>query len=196
MIVSEAHRNRRKVAVHAHGAQAILWATQAGADSIEHGSFINDEDIAAMKQHATYLVPTLYTGDFLLENMQALHLPPFLVAKAQEVLPAAKKNISHAFQSGVKVAFGTDAGVYPHGLNAHEFNSMVQAGLSPLAAIQSASIKAADLIGWQDMVGTIEPGKWADIVAVDSDPLRDVTTLENVKFVMKGGQVFRNEYGK
>lgn len=196
MIVSEAHRLRRKVAVHAHGSQAILWAIEAGADSIEHGSFINDEGVAAMKEHGTYLVPTLYTGDFLLENMQALDLPPFLVAKAQEVLPAAKKNVSHAFQTGVKVAFGTDAGVYPHGLNAHEFNSMVQAGLSPLAAIQSATINAADLIGWRDKVGTIEPGKWADIIAADGDPIRDVKALENVKFVMKSGQVFRNDYGK
>lgn len=196
MIVTEAHRLRRKVAVHAHGSQAILWPTQAGADSIEHGSFIKDEDITTMKQHGTYLVPTLYTGDFLLENMQALHLPPFLVAKAQEVLPAAKMNISHAFQSGVKVAFGTDAGVYPHGLNAHEFHSMVQAGLSPLAAIQSATVNAADLLGWTNQVGAIEPGKWADLIAMDGNPLQDVKTLENVKFVMKGGQVYRNEYEK
>ena len=196
MIVSEAHRLRRKVAVHAHGSQAILWATEAGADSIEHGSFINDEDIAAMKQHGTYLVPTLYTGDFLLENMQALHLPPFLVAKAQEVLPSAKKNVSHAFQSGVKIAFGTDAGVYPHGLNAREFNSMVQAGLSALAVIKAATVNAADLLGWSNRVGGIEPGKWADIIAVDGDPLQDVRTLENVKFVMKGGQVYKNDFEK
>jgi len=196
IIASEAHRLHRKVAVHAHGSQAILWATEAGADSIEHGSFMNDEDIAAMKKHATYLVPTLYTDDFLLANMQALHMPPFIVVKAQEVLPAAKKNISSAFQSGVKVAFGTDAGVYPHGLNAHEFNSMVQAGLSPLAAIQAATVNAADLLGWSDKVGSIEPGKWADLVAVDGDPLQDVRSLESVKFVMKGGQIIRNDYAK
>lgn len=196
VIVSEAHRWHRKVAAHAHGTQAILWATEAGADSIEHGSFMDDRGIAAMKEHGTYLVPTLYTGDFLLENMQALHLPPFLVAKANEVLPAAKRNISHAFQSGVKIAFGTDAGVYPHGMNAREFNSMVQAGLSPLAAIQAATINAADLLGWSDKVGSIEPGKWADIIAVDGDPLHDVKALENVKFVMKGGQISRNDYAK
>jgi imidazolonepropionase-like amidohydrolase len=196
MIVSEAHRLRRKVAVHAHGSQAILWATEAGADSIEHGSFITDQDISAMKEHSTYLVPTLYAGDFLQEDMQALHLPPFLVAKAHEVLPAAKKNVSHAFERGVKVAFGTDAGVYPHGLNAREFNSMVQAGLSPLAAIQAATVNAADLLGWSDKVGTIEPGKWADLVAVDGDPLQDVRKLEGVKFVMKGGQIVKNDYEK
>jgi imidazolonepropionase-like amidohydrolase len=196
MIVSKAHRLRRKVAVHAHGAQAILWATQAGADSIEHGSFIDDEGIAAMREHSAYLVPTLYIGDFLLENIQVLHLPEFLAVKARAVLPEAKKNVAHALQSGVKVAFGTDAGVYPHGLNAREFNSLVQAGLSPLAAIRAATVNAADLLGWSDKAGNIEPGKWADIVAVDGDPLRDVKTLENVKFVMKGGQVYKNDYSR
>lgn len=196
MIVSEAHRLGRKVAVHAHGSQAILWAVQAGADSVEHGSYFNDEGIAAMKAHGTYLVPTLYTGDFLLENMQVLHLAEFLVIKAREVLPAAKNNVSHAFQSGVRVAFGTDAGVFPHGLNAREFNSMVRAELSPPAAIQAATINAADLLGWSEKVGAIEPGKWADLVAVDGDPLRDVRALENVKFVMKGGQTYKNDYTK
>jgi imidazolonepropionase-like amidohydrolase len=194
MIVSEAHRLGRKVAVHAHGSQPILWATEAGVDSVEHGSYINDEDIASMKEHGTYLVPTLYIGDFLLENIQILHLPAFLAVKAREVLPAAKKNASHAFQGGVKVALGTDAGVYPHGLNAREFNSMVQAGLVPLAAIQAATVDAADLLGWSDKVGSVETGKWADIIAVDGDPLHDVRVLENVKFVMKGGQIYRNEY--
>ena len=196
MIVSEAHRLGRKVASHAHGAQAILWATEAGVDSIEHGSYINDEDIAAMKQHGTYLVPTMYLQEWLLENMQAIHLPEFLAMKAREVLPAAKKNLAHALQSGVKVALGTDAAVYPHGLNAHEFNTMVQAGLSPLASIQAGTVNAADLLGWSDKVGTIEAGKWADLVAVDGDPVKDVRTLENVKFVMKGGEVYKNEYAK
>ena len=196
MIVSEAHRLGRKVASHAHGSQAILWATEAGVDSIEHGSYINDEDIAAMKQHGTYLVPTMYLQEWLLDNMQAIHLPEFLAMKAREVLPAAKKNLAHALQSGVKVALGTDAAVYPHGLNAHEFNTMVEAGLSPLASIQAGTVNAADLLGWSDKVGTIEAGKWADMVAVDGDPVKDVRTLENVKFVMKGGEVYKNEYGK
>ena len=194
MIVSEAHRLGRKVAVHAHGMQAILWATQAGADSIEHGSYIEDSVIAAMKQHGTYLVPTLFTGDFLLENMQALHLADFLVAKAKEVLPTAKKNAARAMQNGVKVALGTDAGVFPHGLNSREFNSMVQAGLTRLAAIQAGTVNAAELLGWSDRVGTIEPGKWADLIAVDGDPLEDVRRLETVKFVMKGGKVYKNDY--
>jgi imidazolonepropionase-like amidohydrolase len=196
MIVSEAHRLGRKVAVHAHGTQAILWAAEAGADSIEHGSYIGDQAIAVMKQRGTYLVPTLYTGDFLLEHLQAMHLPDFLVAKAKDVLPAAKRNVGHALQSGGKVAFGTDAGVYPHGLNAHEFNSLVQGGLSRLGAIQAATVHAADLLGWSDKVGTIEPGKWADLIAVDGDPLEDVRRLETVKFVMKGGKVYKNEYSR
>jgi imidazolonepropionase-like amidohydrolase len=196
MIVSEAHRLRRKVAVHAHGAQAIVWASQAGVNSIEHGSFITDEGIATMKAHGTYLVPTLYIGDFLLQNMVALHMPEFLASKAREVIPAAQTNVAHALRGGVKVAFGTDAGVYPHGLNAREFTSMVHAGLSPIAAIQSATVNAADLLGWADRVGTLQPGKWADLIAVDGDPLEDVKALETVKFVMKGGKVYKNEYTK
>jgi imidazolonepropionase-like amidohydrolase len=195
-IVSEAHRLGRRVAVHAHGSQAIQWAIQAGADSVEHGSYVNDEGIAAMKTHGTYLVPTLYTGDFLLENMEKLHLAEFLVLKAREVLPAAKKNVSHAFRSGVKIAFGTDAGVFPHGFNAREFDSMVRSNLSPLAAIRSATIDAADLLGWSSKVGSVEAGKWADLVAVDGDPISDVKVLENVKFVMKGGLIVKNEYVK
>ena len=109
-------------------------------------------------------------------------------------MPAARKNVAHAFANGVKVAFGTDAAVYPHGLNAHEFAVMVKLGMSPLAAIQAATINAADLLGWSDKVGTLEPGRWADIIAVDGDPVKDVTILEHVKFVMKGGEVVRNEY--
>jgi len=195
-IVADAHRLGRKVAAHAHGAEGIRWAAEAGVDSIEHGSYIDDAGIAAMKEHGTYLVPTLYLGDWMMENAQQTHLPAPLLAKAQEVLPAARKNIAHAFASGVKVAFGTDAAVYPHGLNAHEFAVMVKLGLTPLQAIQAATVNAADLLGWSGKVGTLEPGAWADMVAVDGDPLADVTTLERVKFVMKGGEVVKNEYGK
>jgi imidazolonepropionase-like amidohydrolase len=195
-IVADAHRLGRKVAAHAHGAQGILWATEAGVDSIEHGSYINDEAIAAMKQHGTYLVPTLYLADWFLQNAESLHVSPDIIAKGKAVMPAARKNVAHAFASGVKVAFGTDAAVYPHGLNAREFAVMVKLGLTPLQAIQAATINAADLLGWADKVGAIESGKWADLVAVDSDPLQDVTTLEHVKFVMKGGAVVRNDYAK
>ena len=195
-IVADAHRLGRKVAAHAHGAEGIRWAAEAGVDSIEHGSYIDDAAIAAMKEHGTYLVPTVYLGDWMFEHAEETHMPPPLLAKAHDVIPAARKNIAHAFSSGVKVAFGTDAAVYPHGLNAHEFAVMVRLGLTPLQAIQAATINAADLLGWSGKVGSLEQGTWADIVAVDGDPIKDVTTLERVKFVMKGGEVVKNEYGK
>jgi imidazolonepropionase-like amidohydrolase len=195
-IVADAHRLGRKVAAHAHGAQAILWASEAGVDSIEHGSYIDDAAIAEMKKNGTYLVPTLYLGDWFLENAERNHVPDFLLVKAKAVMPAARLNIAHAFASGVKVAFGTDAAVYPHGLNAHEFAVMVKLGLTPLQAIQASTINAADLLGWSGKVGTLEPGAWGDVIAVDGNPLQDVRFLERVKFVMKGGEVVRNEYGK
>jgi len=195
-IVADAHRLGRKVAAHAHGAQGILWASQAGVDSIEHGSYIDDAGIAEMKKNGTYLVPTLYLGDWFLANAEKNHVPDFYLVKAKAVMPIARQNVAHAFASGVKVAFGTDASVYPHGLNAHEFAVMVKLGLTPLQAIQAATVNAADLLGWSGKVGSLEPGAWADIVAVEGDPLKDVTTLERVKFVMKGGEVVRNEYGK
>jgi imidazolonepropionase-like amidohydrolase len=195
-IVADAHRLGRKVAAHAHGAQGILWASQAGVDSIEHGSYIDDAAIAEMKKDGTYLVPTLYLADWFLEHAEQVHVPPEMIAKGRTVMAAARKNVAHAFASGVKVAFGTDAAVYPHGLNAHEFAVMVKLGMSPLQSIQAATINAADLLGWSDKIGALEPGKWGDIIAVDGDPLQDVTTLEHVKFVMKGGEVVKNEYGK
>jgi imidazolonepropionase-like amidohydrolase len=195
-IVADAHRLGRKVAAHAHGAQGILWASQAGVDSIEHGSYIDDAAIAEMKKNGTYLVPTLYLADWFMANAERLHVPEELIAKGKEVMPAARKNVAHAFASGVKVAFGTDAAVYPHGLNAHEFAVMVKLGLTPLQSIQAATINAADLLGLSDKIGAIEAGKWADIIAVDGDPLQDVATLEKVKFVMKGGEVVKNNYVK
>jgi len=195
-IVADAHRLGRKVAAHAHGSQGILWASEAGVDSIEHGSYIDDAAIAEMKKNGTYLVPTLYLGDWFMENADKNHVPDYLLAKAKAVIPAARKNVAHAFASGVKVTFGTDAAVYPHGLNAHEFAVMVKLGLTPLQAIQAATVNAADLLGWPGKVGSLEPGAWADIVAVDGDPLKDVATLERVKFVMKGGEVVKNEYAK
>jgi imidazolonepropionase-like amidohydrolase len=195
-IVADAHRLGRKVAAHAHGAEGIRWAAEAGVDSIEHGSYIDDAGIAAMKEHGTYLVPTLYLGDWMLDNAGLTRLPPPLLAKAQEIIPIARKNIAHAFASGVKVALGTDAAVYPHGMNGHEFAVMVKLGLTPLQAIQAGTVNAADLLGWSGKVGTLEPGAWADVIAVDGDPVKDVTTLEGVKFVMKGGEVVKNDYAK
>lgn len=195
-IVADAHRLGRKVAAHAHGAEGIRWASMAGVDSIEHGSYIDDAAIAEMKKNGTYLVPTLFLMDWFFDNAEKIGTPAELVAKGKEVMPAARKNVARAFAAGVKVGFGTDAAVYPHGLNAHEFAVMVKLGLTPLQAIQAATVNDADLLGWSDRVGTIEPGKWADIIAVDGDPLADVTTLEKVKFVMKGGEVVKNAYAK
>ena len=193
-IVADAHRLGRKVAAHAHGAQGIVWASQAGVDSIEHGSYIDDAGIAEMKKDGTYLVPTLYLADWFLANAEKIGTPAELIAKAREVTPAARKNVARAFAAGVKVGLGTDAAVYPHGMNAHEFAVYVQLGMTPLQAIQTATVNDADLLGWSDKVGTVEAGKFADIIAVDGDPLADVTTLERVKFVMKGGEVVRNGY--
>jgi len=193
-IVADAHRLGRKVAAHAHGAQGILWASEAGVDSIEHGSYIDDAGIAEMKKDGTYLVPTLYLEDWMI---QYGHLPAFYQQKMKDTILVAKKNIKHAVDSGVKVALGTDAAVYPHGLNAHEFDVYVnQIGMTPLAALQSGTINAADLLGWADKTGALDPGKWADLIAVSGDPLKDITILQHVPFVMKSGIVYKNETGK
>jgi imidazolonepropionase-like amidohydrolase len=189
-IVADAHRLGRKVAAHAHGAQGILWATQAGVDSIEHGSYINDEAIAEMKKRGTYLVPTVYLEDWM---VQSGHLPPIYHQKMVDVSAVAKNNIRHAIQAGVKIAMGTDAAVYPHGLNAHELDVYVnQLGMAPLAALQTATINAADLMGWTAKTGTLEPGKWADLIAVDKNPIDDIRVLQDVKFVMKAGVVYKS----
>lgn len=189
-IVADAHRLGRKVAAHAHGRQGILWATEAGVDSIEHGSYIDDAGIAAMKSHGTYLVPTLYLEDWMIKSG---HLPSFYQQKMVDVSAVAKGNIKRAMQAGVKVAMGTDAAVYPHGLNAHELDVYVnQEGITPLAALQTATINAADLMGWTEKTGTLEPGKWADIIGVEENPLKDIRTVEDVKFVMKAGVVYKN----
>jgi imidazolonepropionase-like amidohydrolase len=190
-IVADAHRLGRKVAAHAHGAQGILWASEAGVDSIEHGSYLNDEGIAMMKKHGTYLVPTAYLIDWM---QQYGKLPPFYQQKMKDVSGVEKQNAIKAIKAGVKVALGTDAAVYPHGLNAHEVDVYVnQFGMSPLQGIQTGTINAADLMGWTDKIGTIEPGKWADIIAIDGDPLKDVKLLQHVPFVMKSGNIYKNE---
>lgn len=194
-IVETAHGLGRKVAAHAHGELGIKNAVLAGVDSIEHGSYIQDEEIRLMKERGTYLVPTVYLEEWLMENINSIGMTPNMIEKAKIVLPIARENLSHAFQSGVKVAFGTDAAVYPHGLNAHEFGTMVDMGLPPLLAIQAATVNAADLIGWSDRVGTLEAGKYADIIAVDGDPVANVRVLEKVSFVMKGGEVVKNQAG-
>lgn len=195
-IVADAHRLGRKVAAHAHGAQGIMWASQAGVDSVEHCSYIDDASIAEVKKNGTYVVPTLYLSDWLTENMEKIGMPEMFATKARQVFGIVQNNLRHAFASGVKVAFGTDAAVYPHGLNAHEFAVYVKLGMTPAQAIRTATVNAADLLGWSDRVGSLEFQKWADLIAVDGDPLQDITTLQHVKFVMKGGDVAKNEYGK
>ena len=193
-IVADAHRLGRKVAAHAHGAQGVIWASEAGVDSVEHGHLMNDEAVATLKKNGTYLVPTLYLVDWQRQNAARVNLPDFLRAKMEHISAVGKENLKKAFDGGVKIAMGTDAAVYPHGLNARELAVYVDMGMTPLHAIQTATINDADLLGWSDKIGTLEPGKWADIIAVDGDPLQDVTVLQHVKFVMKGGEVIRNDY--
>ena len=195
-IVEEAHRLGRKVAAHAHGAEGVIWASEAGVDSIEHGHLMSDESIATLKKNGTYIVPTLYLMDWNRENLGKRNAPDYAVRKMKEVSAVGQNNLKKAFAAGLKVALGTDAAVYPHGLNAHEFAVYVRLGMTPLQAIQTGTINASDLLGWSSKVGTLEPGKFADLIAVDGDPLKDVTTLEQVKFVMKGGEVVKNDYAK
>lgn len=190
-IVAEAHRLGRKVAAHAHGGDGIKLAVMAGVDSIEHGTYIDDEAVRLMKERGVYLVPTLYLADWFLENYEQLRVPAPMVAKAKEVMPAMKKNIARAIEQGVPVAFGTDAAVFPHGLNAREFAIYVKFGMRPMQAIQTATVHAAKLLGWEDRIGAIEAGKLADLIAVDGDPLKDITELERVRWVMKGGVVIK-----
>jgi imidazolonepropionase-like amidohydrolase len=195
-IVADAHRLGRKVAAHAHGAEGVRWASEAGVDSIEHGHLMDDASIATLKKNGTYLVPTLYLMDWHKEHAATAHLPEYTIKKMQMVSQAGQNNVKKAIAAGVKIGMGTDAAVYPHGLNAHELEVYVRLGLTPLQAIQTATINDADLLGWSDRIGTLEPGKYADLIAVDGDPLKDVTILQNVKFVMKGGDVVKNHYAK
>jgi len=195
-IVADAHRLGRRVAAHAHGDEGVRWASEAGVDSVEHGHLMDDAAIATLKKNGTYLVPTLFLTEYMQQHMEHSDIPEYSRQKMRDVAAAAQQNAKKAFAAGVKVAFGTDAAVYPHGLNAGEFHVYVKLGMTPLAAIQAATINAADLLGWKDRVGTLEPGRWADIVAVDGDPTKDVTIIEHVKFVMKGGTVYNNDYMK
>jgi imidazolonepropionase-like amidohydrolase len=193
-IVADAHRLGRRVAAHAHGAEGVRWASEAGVDSIEHGHLMDDAAIATLKKNGTYLVPTLFLGEYMEKNMDRSDVPEYSKQKMRDVIAAMRKNTGKAFAAGVKVAFGTDAAVYPHGMNAGEFHVYVSLGMTPLAAIQTATINASDLLGPKFPVGSLEPGKFADVIAVDGDPSKDVTILEHVRFVMKSGVVYKNEY--
>ena len=193
VLVEESHRLGRKVATHAHSAVSIKDAVRAGVDSIEHGIFLDDEGIALMKEHHAFLVPTSYPLFWFEEHAPQMHLPSWVMEKSAIIIPAAKKNMAKAFHAGVRVALGTDAGVYPHGLNGGEFWAMVELGLTPTQALQSGTTNAADLMGWSDRIGAIREGMFADMVAVKGDPLRDIRLLQDVQFVMKDGVVYKNE---
>ena len=191
--VDEASMWGRKVAAHAHGTEAIKMAVRAGVASIEHGSLIDDEGIALMLQHGTWLVADIYNDDYILAEYARLGYPDKIIEKERKVGRLQRENFQKAAKAVVKIAFGTDAGVYPHGWNAKQFRHMVKWGLTPMQAIQSATTSAADLIGWKDKVGQLAPGFYADLVAVPTDPLADITVLEKIPFVMKGGAIVKNE---
>ena len=191
-IVEEAKMWGRRVAAHAHGTEGIKRAIRAGVTSIEHGSFIDEEGIRLMKEHGTYLVADIYNDDYILAEFGRLGYPDKIIEKERMVGRLQRENFQKAAKAGVKIAYGTDAGVYPHGWNAKQFAHMVKWGLTPLQALQAATVHAADLLGWNDKVGVLQPGAFADIIAVDGDPLKDVTELERVKFVMKGGVVYKS----
>jgi imidazolonepropionase-like amidohydrolase len=191
--VEEAHAAGRKVAAHAHGAQGIKNAVLAGVDSIEHGSLIDDEGIRMMVEHGTWLVADIYNDDYILGKAREFKIPEESIAKEKLLGQAQRDNFARAVRAGVKVAFGTDAGIYPHGDNARQFAYMVQYGLTPARALRSATSDAALLLGRSNDVGRIAPGYYADIIAVAADPLQDVRALETVAFVMKGGQVIRKD---
>ena len=191
----EAHKAGRKVAAHAHGTEGIKDAVRAGIDSIEHGSLIDAEGIALMKQHGTYLVADIYDDDYILGKAIEFGLPKENVDKEKMVGRLQRENFAKAVAAGVKIAFGTDAGVYPHGDNAKQFHYMVKFGMTPAGAIRAATQSAADLIDRSADEGTVEAGKFADIIAVSANPLENVTVLEHVAFVMKGGKVYKDELG-
>jgi imidazolonepropionase-like amidohydrolase len=190
-IVEEAHKLGRRVAAHAHGASSIRDAILAGVDSVEHASLIDDEGIRLAREKGTYIVMDIYNDDFILQEGAKAGMLPESLEKEKIVGQLQRDNFRKAFRAGVKMAFGTDAGVYPHGDNARQFFYMVKYGMTPMQAIQAATINGADLLGWKDRIGSISPGKYADLVAVGGDPLADPAELTRVKFVMKGGVVVK-----
>jgi imidazolonepropionase-like amidohydrolase len=190
-VVEAAKSFGRKVAAHAHGVDGINAALRAGVDSIEHGTFTDDETFRLYKQTGAYYVPTLVAPAAALADGQRGALTPAQYEKAKEAAGNAEKSFARAVREGVKIAFGTDSGVSPHGLNAQEFSLMVRNGMSPAAAIRSATVDAAELLGRSATIGTIEAGKDADIVAVRGDPVADIRLLETIGFVMKHGRVHK-----
>jgi len=189
-LVDESHRLRKKVAVHCHGDQAAREAIEAGVDSIEHGSFMKPETLTRMKNKGTFLTPTLMATEWIMSKLD--NYPPALQAKAKAAGAARSDMFRSAVKMGVKISFGTDAAVFPHGQNAKEFKLMVDLGMTPIDALKSATANDAELLGIAQKVGTLEKGKLADIIAMPGDPASDITATERVFFVMKEGKIVRN----
>ncbi|MBF0544161.1 MAG: amidohydrolase family protein [Candidatus Riflebacteria bacterium] len=188
-----AHRAGRKLAVHAHSAQGIKDAILAGADSVEHASFADPDGLRLAIEHGTYFVMDIYNDDYILAEGKKNGMPADQIEKEKGVGHLQRETFTKALKAGVKLAFGTDAGMYPHGDNAKQFDTMVRFGMTPAQAIKAATVNAADLLGRSKDFGSIEPGKFADFIAVEGDPLKDVRLLENVGFVMKGGKVYKDQ---
>ena len=189
-LVDESHRLRKKVAVHCHGDQAAKEAIEAGVDSIEHGSFMKPETLTLMKNKGTYLTPTLMATEWIMSKID--NYPPALQVKAKAAAAARSDMFRNAVKMGIKVSFGTDAAVFPHGQNAKEFKVMVDLGMQPIDALKTATGNAADLFGIAQKTGTLEKGKFADVIAMPGDPTADITATERVSFVMKEGKIIRN----
>jgi imidazolonepropionase-like amidohydrolase len=193
-LVDEAHALRRKAAAHAHGAEGAKRAIRAGIDSIEHGSFLDDEALDMMKARGTYLVPTMMTLVAFREKFDRMvNLPPQILAKARAAAAALTSTVKRAIAKGVRIGLGTDSAVSPHGRNAEEFHLMVDAGMKPIDALRAGTSVDAELLGLADKLGTLEPGKLADVVAVPGDPTQDIRQTEKVFFVMKEGVIYRND---
>src|SRR5205809_6356463 len=189
-VVDESHRLRKKVAVHCHGDQAAREAIEAGVDSIEHGSFMKPETLTRMKNKGVFLTPTLMATEWIMSKLE--NYPPALQAKAKAAAAARSDMFRNAVRLGVRIAFGTDAAVFPHGQNAKEFKLMVDLGMTPTDALKSATTSDAELFGIAQKTGALEKGKLADIIAIPGDPLTDITATERVFFVMKEGKIIRN----
>jgi imidazolonepropionase-like amidohydrolase len=193
-IADEAHKLGRKVAAHAHGTQAIKDAINAGIDSIEHSSLIDDEGIALAKQHHTYLVFDIYNDTYILNEGAKAGMLPESIEKEKAIGKLQRANFRKAYLAGAPLAFGTDGGVYPHGDNAKQFATMVEFGAKPLDTIRMATVNAADLLNLKGKIGVIRPGSFADMIAVDSDPTKNVEQLQHVRFVMKDGAIYKNQW--
>jgi imidazolonepropionase-like amidohydrolase len=195
-IAEEAHKLGRKVAAHAHGTQSIKDAIRAGIDSIEHSSLIDDEGIALAKEHRTFLVFDIYNDDYILAEGLKMGMLPESIEKEKAIGKLQRTNFRRAYLAGARMAFGTDGGVYPHGDNAKQFATMVEWGMKPIEAIRASTIEAAALLGFEGKTGVLEAKRWADVIAVEGNPLEDVTALGKVRFVMKAGKVYRNDWGR